>query len=195
MGRRPTGLSFQCSSEKASAALLLGQLHPVRRVGQFRRQEITDLPLSPSSGMKCFPQFRLIFTNPLYGFHARWALLALWAVEAGNDLAGRSWRRSAKRNAHVQADSLHVCSIHFARGSFAERQRDGQFEVAPDHFDSTSKTETVRVRQRRARQNTKCWQALRQIAATLRERRGRVSAQRRMYMPQQRRLTRKQPQL
>jgi hypothetical protein len=113
-------------------------------MGQLRRQEITDLSLSPNSGTKCFPQFRLILTNPPYGFHACWALLALRAVEAGNDLAGRIQRAICKEERHVQADQLHVCSIHFACGLLLSVSAVGQFEVAPDHFDSTSKTETVR---------------------------------------------------
>ena len=46
-------------------------------------------------------------------------------MEAGTDLAGRSKTAICKEERHVQADQLQVGSIHFAFGSFAERQRDG----------------------------------------------------------------------
>jgi hypothetical protein len=52
-------------------------------------------------------------------------LLVHRAMEAGDDLAGRSKTAICKEERHVQADQLQVGSIHFAFDSFAERQRDG----------------------------------------------------------------------
>jgi hypothetical protein len=87
----------------------------------------------------------LITTKPLYGFHAQQRPFLAYRANEGRERFGRSIQTAiCKEESHVQADQLRVGSIHFVFDSLLSVSAMGQFEVAPDHFDSSSKKEPVR---------------------------------------------------
>ena len=115
-------------------------------MGQFRRQKVTDpifTFIKTNQGRNAFSGSVLSLRNRCTAFMVARRFCPP-SVKAGNDLAGRSKRRSARRNAMFRLINYGLVRSISLSALLLSVSAMGQFEVAPDHFDSTSKTETVR---------------------------------------------------
>ncbi len=116
-------------------------------MGQFRRQKVTD---STSPLLRQIRDEMLsavlsyLYETAVTAFMLVRPLLTLRAMESGTDLAGRSKRRSARRNAMFRPINYGLVRSISLSTLLLSVSAMGQFEVAPDHFDSNTTKETVR---------------------------------------------------
>jgi len=116
-------------------------------MGQFRRQKVTDptfLYIKTNQGRNAFSGSVLSLRNRCTAFMLIRPLLTLRAMESGTDLAGRSKRRSARRNAMFRPINYGLVRSISLSALLLSVSAMGQFEVAPDHFDSSTAKKTVR---------------------------------------------------
>src|SRR6478752_7276299 len=114
-------------------------------MGQFRRQKVTD------STSPLLRQIRDEMLSAVLSYHYETAvmafmlvrpLLTLRAMESGTDLAGRSKRRSARRNAMFRPINYGLVRSISLSALLLSVSAMGQFEIAPDHFDSSTPKKT-----------------------------------------------------